>query len=554
MGVCSSKPATKDAPAQQVHTQAPVSPAPAQAPSSPRRATMEQKEAVAGATEQAKDAVQQAGEQVQTRVKELERMQQEIERLKEAPVLVSEAAHNQLRIQQLEREVLQVQQEINVTLEIAEQEIKEAVLSAQASFQQDDGTGYAGQTSQVPVQIASPQLQANGPTGGYTSAPMLQDTANVNGTAGSTGAYSHNPHAAMADETISLDSPSHSIGASRAALAGSSFADSEISAEHRAASFHETDLLDSPQAYGTANTGFASSSQAPAPATNAASRTTGDGMSGTHPTNTHGISSTQPITGNSISGVQLSSKPILGGEGTFTVQPVNQPWQYATATAASDSPQREAQNRQAVDSTSIDVGRSTIGTQALETGRAGMLAHPELQAERSLRSTYSTGRDSPALPSDSPSHSSGQGQSYHQSGSEAPSQSRHSGQAPDDGQAEDLVSDVQSRAQEASQSAVIAGQEQQQKLQHLIDSGLGPMQGPMQGGASAPPAWMNKVHDQLYRNVHRHTMQPLHTRNLLPHGAQPPQHQSLTQPLGIMPPQAQALGQMAPQLPWGSPQ
>ncbi len=80
------------------------------------------------------------------------------------------------------------------------------------------------------------------------------------------------------------------------------------------------------------------------------------------------------------------------------------------------------------------------------------------------------------------------------------------------------------------------------------------MQGPMQGGASAPPAWMNKVHDQLYRNVHRHTMQPLHTRNLLPQGAQPPQHQSLTQPLGIMPPQAQALGQMAPQLPWGSPQ
>lgn len=78
----------------------------------------------------------------------------------------------------------------------------------------------------------------------------------------------------------------------------------------------------------------------------------------------------------------------------------------------------------------------------------------------------SEGRDSPALPSDSPSHSSGQGQSYHQSGSEAPSQSRHSGQAPDDGQAEDLVSDVQSRAQEASQSAVIAGQEQQQKVPH----------------------------------------------------------------------------------------
>ncbi|KAL0047113.1 hypothetical protein WJX82_006948 [Trebouxia sp. C0006] len=405
MGICSSKPATKDAPAQPAQTQAPMPASPAQASPSPRRATMEQKEAVAGATEQAKDAVQQAGEQVQTRVKELERMQQEIERLKEAPVSVSEDAHNQLRIQQLEREVLQVQQEINVTLEIAEQEIKEAVLSAQASLKQDDGTGYAGQTSQ----IAAPQLQANGPTGGYTSAPMLQDTANVNGTAGSTG----------------------------------------------------------------------------------------DGMTGPYSTSRNGTSTIQPITGNSISGVQLSSKPILGGEGTFTAQPVTQPWQHATATAASNGPQRESQNRQAVNSTSIDVGRSTVGTEALEAGRAGMSAHPELQAERSLRSTYSAGRDSPAFPSDSPSHSSAQGQSYHQSVSEAPSQSRDSGQAPDDGQAEDLVSDVQSRAREASQSAVIAGQEQQQKLQHLIDSGLGPMQGPMHGGASAPPAWMNKVHDQL---------------------------------------------------------
>lgn len=72
------------------------------------------------------------------------------------------------------------------------------------------------------------------------------------------------------------------------------------------------------------------------------------------------------------------------------------------------------------------------------------------------------------------------------------------------------------------------------------------MPGPMQGGASAPPAWMNKVHDQLYRNVNRHTMQPLHTRNLLPPGAQAPQHQPLTQTPGLMPP-------MPPQLPWGSP-
>ena len=243
---------------------------------------------------------------------------------------------------------------------------------------------------QVPVQIAVPQLQANGPTSGYTSAPMLQDTANVNGTAGSTGAYSHNPHAAMADETISLDSPSHSIGASRAALAGSSFADSDISAEHRGAAFHDTDLLDSSQGHSTANTAFASSSQAP-PAASAASWITGDGMTGAHSTSRNGTSSIQPITGDSISGVQLSSKPILGGESTFTAQPVTQPWQHATATAASDTPQRESQNRQAVESTSIDVGRSTVGTEALEAGRAGMSAHPELQAERSLRSTYSAG-------------------------------------------------------------------------------------------------------------------------------------------------------------------
>lgn len=241
------------------------------------------------------------------------------------------------------------------------------------------------------MQIATPQLQANGPMGGYTSAPMLQDTANVNGTAGSTGAYSHNPHAAMADETISLDSPSHSIGASRAALAGSSFADSDISAEHRAAAFHDTDLPDSSQGHSTANTGFASSSQAPPAAANAALQITGAGMTGIYSTSRNGTSSVQPITGNSISGVQLSSKPILGGEGTFTAQPMTQPRQYAPATAASDGPQRESQSRQAVDSTLIDVGRSTVGTEALEAGRAGMSAHPKLQAERSLRSTYSAG-------------------------------------------------------------------------------------------------------------------------------------------------------------------
>lgn len=82
-------------------------------------------EAVSGATDQAKDAVQQAGEQVQTQVKELERMQQEIERLKETSGSATEQADNNIRIAQLEREVLQVRQNIDTTLEIAEQEVKQ---------------------------------------------------------------------------------------------------------------------------------------------------------------------------------------------------------------------------------------------------------------------------------------------------------------------------------------------------------------------------------------------------------------------------------------------
>ncbi len=105
---------------------------------------------------------------------------------------------------------------------------------------------------------------------------------------------------------------------------------------------------------------------------------------------------------------------------------------------------------------------------ALPLTHASLLLLPTLlqSQPRHLSGPMSAGRDSPAFPSDSPSHSSAQGQSYHQSISEAPSQSRDSGQAPEDGQAEDLVSDVQSRAREASQSAVIAGQEQQQKVLH----------------------------------------------------------------------------------------
>ena len=69
--------------------------------------------------------MQQAGEQVQTQVKELERMQKEIERLKQTPVSAIEEADNNIRIAQLEREVLSVRQQIDTTLEIAEHEVKQ---------------------------------------------------------------------------------------------------------------------------------------------------------------------------------------------------------------------------------------------------------------------------------------------------------------------------------------------------------------------------------------------------------------------------------------------
>lgn len=93
------------------------------------------------------------------------------------------------------------------------------------------------------------------------------------------------------------------------------------------------------------------------------------------------------------------------------------------------------------------------------------------------------------------------------------------------------------------------------QVEQIVHNALGGMHG-MQGGVGpgsppgAPPAWMNKVHDQLYRNVHRHTMQPLQSRNLIPMGAQQPQHQAL----GLPPSQHQdpLLQQMPPQLPWGS--
>ncbi len=209
---------------------------------------------------------------------------------------------------------------------------------------------------------------ANGQASGYTEAPTLQSAAGANGTASSTGAYAPNTHAALADETLSLDSASHSIGASRAALAGSSFADSDISAERNNTAFIDADATDSPRGFTDVTAGSTSAAVASQPGTNA---------TGVH-------------------GVQLSNKPILGGEGTFTVQPMTSSQQQQTSatmptTAAAGSRQAESEASQMGDSTAIEVGRSRAGTEALERGRAGVAADRGLQDERSLRATYSAG-------------------------------------------------------------------------------------------------------------------------------------------------------------------
>ena len=53
-------------------------------------------------------------------------MQKEIQRLKEQPVSAAQEAENNIKIAQLEHEVLEVRQHIDTTLEIAEHEVKQA--------------------------------------------------------------------------------------------------------------------------------------------------------------------------------------------------------------------------------------------------------------------------------------------------------------------------------------------------------------------------------------------------------------------------------------------
>lgn len=112
--------------------------------------------------------------------------------------------------------------------------------------------------------------------------------AGTHGASSSVGGFSHDPHGPLADETISLNSSSHSVGASRAALAGSSFADSEPSTDGH----HRLDIHSSAQDYNSL------------------------GPSRAAPTH-------DSVVGSFKRGVQVSSMPILGGEGTYTVQPLS---------------------------------------------------------------------------------------------------------------------------------------------------------------------------------------------------------------------------------------
>ena len=91
-------------------------------------------------------------------------------------------------------------------------------------------------------------------------------------------------------------------------------------------------------------------------------------------------------------------------------------------------------------------------------------------SEEVLCYSYIVGRDSPDFRSESIGHSNPDHQGHSQASGlvsqyHGPGYSQNSiRESQDDGQAEDLVSDVHLRAQNASQAAVAAGQEQQQKV------------------------------------------------------------------------------------------
>lgn len=129
--------------------------------------------------------------------------------------------------------------------------------------------------------VASTDVYAPGPTSHHVSG--------LNDAPSSGGAYSQDPHGALADETISVDSAPHSIDASRAVLAGSSFADSDVSADRQP--YFGTDAHDIAHDYSRLGTSTAA------------------------PTDAGGITRYRPR-------VQLSSTPILGGERAFAVQPL----------------------------------------------------------------------------------------------------------------------------------------------------------------------------------------------------------------------------------------
>ena len=170
-------------------------------------------------------------------------------------------------------------------------------------------------------------------------------------------------HITPSDEALSSDSLS-TTGGRRAIMAGSSFADSDGAAAQPV--YPSDSFIDAESPMYSSHNG---SQRALSPSA------AGKALA--------------PV------GVQLSSRPILGGEGTFTVQPLARPGQQqqqlAPSVAPSGSRQGESELTVPNDSTEIEVTRSSAGTEALERGRAGLAADAGLHEERSLRSTYSAG-------------------------------------------------------------------------------------------------------------------------------------------------------------------
>ena len=164
----------------------------------------------------------------------------------------------------------------------------------------------------LPVQVLpgtqSGSTSAIASTAVYAPGPTSPHVTSFHDAPSSRADYSQDPHSALADETISVGSASHSGGAGRAVLAGSSFADSDVSADRQP--YFGEDMQDGTHEYNQHET-------------TAAGPAGVDGLSSYSrlDTSVPGPASVDDGPSTYRPRVQLSSTPILGGVGTVSVQP-----------------------------------------------------------------------------------------------------------------------------------------------------------------------------------------------------------------------------------------